>query len=74
MIKSANIGVLWLDNPSSMQHICGSIPFKQVSNVCFVQVVVSTTSNPPVHVLAVLDSEANSCFKDTIVAKFIRYP
>ena len=28
------------------------------------QVTVSTRSTPPVHVLALLDSEANSCFMD----------
>ena len=30
----------------------------------FPQVIVSTKSTPPIHVLALLDSGANSCFMD----------
>ena len=47
-----------------MQYISGSIPSKKVSNVFLAQVTISTKSNPPLHVLALLDSGANSCFMD----------
>ena len=47
-----------------MQPISGSIPSKQVSHVFLAQVMVSTKSTPPVHVLALLDSKANSYFMD----------
>ena len=54
-----------MDNsPRSVQPISGSIPSKQVSNVFLAQVIVSTKSTPPVPVLALLDSGANSCFMD----------
>ena len=53
-----------MDNPRSVQPISGSISSKQVSNVFLAQVMVSTKSTPPVHVLALLDSRANSCFMD----------
>ena len=53
-----------MDNPSSVQPISGSIPSKQVSNVFLPQVTISTKSNPPIHVLTLLDSGANSCFID----------
>ena len=54
-----------MDTPRSiMQPISGSIPSKQVRNVFLAQVTVSTKSTPPVHVLALLDSGANSCFMD----------
>ena len=48
----------------SLQPISGSIPSKQVSNVFLAQVTVSTKSNPLIHVSALLDSRANSCFMD----------
>ena len=53
-----------MDSPRSMQPISGSIFSKQVSNVFLAQLMVSTKSIPPVHVLALLDSGANSCFMD----------
>ena len=53
-----------MDSPRSVQPISGSIPSKQVSDVFVAQVIVSTKSTPPVHVLALLDSGANSCFMD----------
>ena len=33
------------------------------------QVTISTRSNPPVYVLALLDSGANSCFMDKMFAQ-----
>ena len=48
----------------SQQPISGSIPSKQVSNVFLAQVTVSTKSASPLHVSALLDSGANSCFMD----------
>ena len=48
-----------MDSPISVHPISGSIPSKQVNNVFLAQVVVSTKSSPPVHVLALLDSGAN---------------
>ena len=53
-----------MDSPRSVQPISGSISSKQVSNVFVAQVMVSTKSTPPIHVLALLDSGANSCFMD----------
>ena len=53
-----------MDIPRTVQPISGSIPSKQVSNVFLTQVTISTKSNPLVHVLALLDSGANSCFMD----------
>ena len=53
-----------MDSPRSVQPISSSIPSKQVSNVFLAQVMVSTKSTPPVHVLALLDSGANICFID----------
>ena len=53
-----------MDSPKSVQPISGSIPSKKVSNVFLDQVAISTKSNPLVHVLALLDSRANSCFMD----------
>ena len=50
--------------PRPVQPISGSIPSKQVSNVFLTQVTISTKSNPPVHVLAHLDSGADSSFMD----------
>ena len=47
-----------------MQLISGSIPSKQVSNVFLAQVTVITKSTSPIHVLALLDFGANSCFMD----------
>ena len=58
------MGAIWLNNPRFVQPISGSIPSKKVSNVFVAQVIVSTKSTPPVHVLALLDSGANSCFMD----------
>ena len=58
-----------MDNSRSVQPISGSIPSKQVSNVFLAQVTISTKSNPLVHVLALLDSGANSCFMDRIFAQ-----
>ena len=51
-------------SPRSVQPISGSIPSNHVSNVFLAQVIVSTKSTPPVSVLALLDSGANSCFMD----------
>ena len=59
----------WLDNPRSLRPISGSISSKQVSNVFLAQVTISTKSNPLVHVLALLDSRANSCFMDKLFAQ-----
>ena len=42
----------------------GSISSKQGSNMFLAQVMVSTKSTPPIHVLTLLDSGANSCFMD----------
>jgi hypothetical protein len=53
-----------LDSPRFVQPISGSISSKQVSNAFVAQVTVSTKTTPPVHVLALLDSRANSCFMD----------
>ena len=53
-----------MDSPRSVQPISGSIPSKQVRNVFLAQVTTSTRSNPSIHVLALLDSEANSRFMD----------
>ena len=53
-----------MDNSRSVQPISGSIPSKQVSNVFLAQVTISTKSNLPVHVLALLGFRAKSCFKD----------
>jgi hypothetical protein len=47
-----------------MKPISGSISSKQASNVFVAQVTVSTKTTPPVHVLSLLDSGANSCFMD----------
>ena len=47
-----------------MQPISSSIPSKKFRNVLVAQVTVSTKSTPPVHVLPLLDSGANSCFID----------
>ena len=58
-----------MDIPRSVQPISGSIPSKQVSNVFVAQVAVSTKSTLPVHVLALLDSGANSCFMDRKLAQ-----
>ena len=58
-----------MDNPRSVQPISGSIPSKQVSNVFLAQVTISTKSNPLVHVLELLGSGANSCFRDTNFAQ-----
>ena len=53
-----------MDNPRSVQPISGSIPSKQVSNVFLAQVTISTKSISRIHVVALLDSRANSCFMD----------
>ena len=53
-----------MDSPRSVQPISGSISSKQVSNVFLAQVTISTKSISRVHVLALLDSGANSCFMD----------
>ena len=53
-----------MDSPRSVQPISGFIPSKQVSNVFLAQVTISTKSNPPIHVLTLLDSRAKSCFMD----------
>ena len=63
-----------MDNHRTVQPINGSIPSKQVSNVFLAQVVVSTKSNAPVHVLALLDSKANSCFMDKNFAQAHQIP
>ena len=53
-----------------MQPISVSIPSKHFSKVFLAQVAFITTSNPPVHVLALLDSGANSCVMDRNFARF----
>ena len=53
-----------MDNSRSLQPISGSIPSKQVNNVFLAQVGINTKSISLVHVLALLDSGANSCFMD----------
>ena len=59
-------GVIWLDSPRSVQLVSssGSISSKEVSKVFSTQVEVSTLSQHQVHVLALLDSGAKSCFMD----------
>ena len=63
-MSPTKIGVVWLDGFGKVQRINASIPSKQVSKVFLAQVAIRTTSNPFVHVLAFLDSKANSCFMD----------
>ena len=53
-----------MENPGSVLPISGSISPKQASKVFLAQVEVSTTSNPLIHVLALLDIGANSCLMD----------
>ena len=55
-----------MDSPRSVQPIpsSGSISSKEVSKVFSAQVEVSTSSQHQVHVLALLDTGANSCFMD----------
>ena len=53
-----------MGSPRSVQPISGFIPSKQVSNVFLAQVIVRTKSTSPIHVSALLDSIANSCFMD----------
>ena len=51
------------------EPISGSIPSKKVNNVFLAQVMLSTKSTPLVHVLALLDSGANSYFMDQNLAQ-----
>ena len=51
-----------MENLGAVEPIIGSIPSKQVGKVFLAQGAVSTTSNPTIHVLALLDSRANSRF------------
>ena len=55
-----------MDSPRSVQPVSssGSIPSKEESKVFSAQVEVSTLSQHQVHVLALLDTGANSCFMD----------
>ena len=55
-----------MDSPRYVQPVSssGSISSKEVSKVFSAQVEVSTLSQHQVHVLALLDTGANSCFMD----------
>ena len=55
-----------MDSPRSVQPVSstGSISSKEVSKVFLAQVEVHTSSQRQVHVFALLDTGANSCFMD----------
>ncbi|KAH7279471.1 hypothetical protein KP509_37G021400 [Ceratopteris richardii] len=58
----------------SVQPSPGSISSKQVSKVFLAQLEVNISSFHQVHVSALLDTEANSCFMDGDFASFTKYP